>query len=70
MIITEAQFEAYQTKIVDRWEAYQALPAGYIVVSDTDPRVAADTWLGIWVGTDANPNTMYLGIETDGYTHS
>ena len=68
MYITESQAKAYQTRIVSRWEVFQTFLANdYTIVTDDDKR--CDTLL-VWVGTDDNPRTMLLGIETDGYTHS
>ena len=66
--VTQIQYDAYYQNIVKRWPVYQGLPyQGYEIVPDNDPR--ADS-IGAWVGNDQNPRYMYIGIETDGYTHS
>jgi hypothetical protein len=67
--ITQSQYKAFKATIAERWDVYQGLPpmSDYEIVEDNDTR--ADS-IGSWVGTANNPQYMYIGIETDGYTHS
>ena len=66
MYITESQMNAYRMHIIGRWKQHQALLHDYTVINDDDSR---GDMIGIWVGPEEQ-RTMFIGIETDGNTHT
>ena len=66
MKVTQAQLDALY-KVYQRWQnktEYDIMPMDFEIVPDED--YPKGDYIGVWVAN----KSLYLGIESDGHTHS
>ena len=75
MQLTQAQLDAIY-RIYQQWQdktPHAIMPVDFEIVPDENYRKG--DYIGVWVGestqqSQSRHGSMYLGIESDGYTHS
>ena len=72
MQLTQAQLDALY-KVYKQWQnktPHAIIPVEFEIVPDDEYRKG--DYIGVWVGGEPGRNNggMFLGIESDGYTHS